>query len=206
MATRTRIEILMHPKEYRRERSGTGRMASLHLAESEIIPGVMLDGHPRVRALLDERSIYPALLYPGPLSLDLSSPEGRERLAREAGGRRLAVFLVDATWSCAKAVLRGSPRIAALPRLGISPSEKSRWIIKRQPRPECLSTIEAIHELLIALEEAGLERYPDKKRLLAAFAAMQDYQVSRAEEAGRRGNSAARYRPPRDTASPGSIT
>jgi len=179
----------MHPKEHRRERSGTGRMACLHLAEAEILSGIEFDDHPRVRALLEDSSIYPFLLYPGPSSIDLSSPEGGSRLADETGGRRLAVFLVDATWSCSKAVLRGSPRIAALPRLGITPLERSRWVIKRQPRPECLSTIEAIHELLGALEKAGLESYPDKGRLLAAFASMQAYQVARAEEAGR-----ARYR------------
>ncbi len=196
MPTRTRIEILMHPKEYRRERSGTGRMAALHLAEAEILPGIELDDHPRVRALLEDPSIYPALLYPGPHSLDLCSAAGGARLAREAAGRRLAVFLVDATWSCSKAVLRGSPRIAALPKLGIAPRELSRWVIKRQPRPECLSTIEAIHELLLSLELAGLESYPDKRRLLAAFAAMQAYQVARAEEAGRRAIPSARYRAP----------
>jgi DTW domain-containing protein YfiP len=72
-----------------------------------------------------------------------------------------------------------------LPRLAFKPRERSRWVIKRQPRDYCLSTIEAIHELLSALEAAGLDSYPDKRRLLAAFAAMQDYQVERAREAGR---------------------
>jgi DTW domain-containing protein len=189
METRTRIVLLMHPKEYRRERTGTGRLACLNLAESDIIPGVALDGHPRARALLDDPTYYSVLLYPGPLSLDLGAPEGPALLSAQAGGRRLAVFLVDATWSCAKAVLRGSPEIASLPRIGFRPSEKSRWVIKRQPRDYCLSTIEAIHELLKALESAALDSYPDKARLLEAFAAMQDYQIDRAEAAGR-----SRYR------------
>jgi DTW domain-containing protein YfiP len=184
METRTRIVLLMHPKEYRRESCGTGRLARLNLANSEIIPGVGLDDHPRVRALLDDGALYPALLYPGPPSIDLSAREGPELLARRLEGRRLVIFLVDATWSCSKAVLRESPRIASLPRLRFEPRELSRWIIKRQPRDYCLSTIEAIHELLSALEAAGLDSYPDKGRLLAAFAAMQDFQIARAEEAG----------------------
>jgi len=182
----------MHPKEYRRERCGTGRLACLNLANSEIVPGVALDDDPRVRALLGESANYAALLYPGPDSLNLSAREGPERLAREIGGKRLVVFLVDATWSCSKSVLRASPAISSLPRLGFEPRELSRWVIKRQPRDYCLSTIEAIHELLLALESAGLDSYPDKGRLLAAFAAMQDYQIERAQAAGR-----ARYRAPK---------
>ena len=65
-----------------------------------------------------------------------------------------------------------------------TPREPSRWVIKKQPGPLCLSTIETVHELLLALEEAELERYPDKERLLAAFMAMQAYPVDRAAEDG----------------------
>ena len=93
------------------------------------------------------------------------------------------VFLIDSTWACSHAVLHESPSIARLPRLRFEPRERSRWRIKRQPRDCFLSTIEAIHELLCALETRGLESYPDKRRLLAAFAAMQDYQIARADAA-----------------------
>ncbi len=55
-------------------------------------------------------------------------------------------------------------------------------MIKRQPRPECLSTLEAVHELLLSLEAAGLDSYPDKERLLAAFDSMQQVQVRSREE------------------------
>jgi len=62
-----------------------------------------------------------------------------------------------------------------------TPANVSRWIIKRQPDPVCLSTLETVHELLMALEAAGLDSYPDKTRLLEAFAAMQAVQVERAK-------------------------
>jgi len=190
MATRTRIVLLMHPKEYRYQKTGTGRMACLHLANSEIIRGIAFDGNPRVRALLDDPGNYPMLLYPGPGATDLSAPSfsrdassapgpGAVALASAIGGRRLVVFLVDSTWRCSHAVIRESPGVAGLPKLQFRSSERSRWIIKRQPKDYFLSTIEAIHELLKALETAGLDSYPDKHRLLDAFAAMQRYQLER---------------------------
>ena len=186
METRSRIVLLMHPKEDRRERTGTGRLACLNLARAEIIPGIALDGHPRVRELIDDPANRAVLLYPSPGAINLSEPgEAAARFAGEPGGGNLVVFLVDATWACSKAVLRGSPGIAGLPRLQFRPREKSRWVIKRQPHDHCLSTIEAIHELLCALEAAGLDSYPDKQRLLGVFAAMQDYQIARATAAPR---------------------
>jgi DTW domain-containing protein len=198
METRSRIVLLMHPKEYRRERTGTGRLACLNLANAEIVPGVAFDGDPRVRRLMDDPANFPALLYPSPGAVHLSlsgfigpgSERFREALGDARSARRLVVFLIDSTWSCSRAVLRESPGIARLPRLQFLPREPSRWVIKRQPRDYCLSTIEAIHELLTALEAAGLDAYPDKRRLLDAFAAMQDYQIEKAAAAGR-----ARYRP-----------
>jgi DTW domain-containing protein YfiP len=191
METRSRIVLLTHPKEYRKQKTGTGRMACLHLANSEILPGIAFDEVPRFRALVDDPANYPVLLYPAASAIDLSSPdfaggpEG-ERFAAELGGRRLVVFLVDSTWRCSHAVLRESPGLLGLPRLRFQPRELSRWIIKRQPHDYCLSTIESIHELLIALEAAGLDSYPDKSRLLRAFAAMQDYQVRRAKTTGQK--------------------
>lgn len=181
MATRTRIVLLMHIKEWRREKCATGRLTCLHLSNSEIIPGVAFDDNPRVRALVDDPGNYPMLLYPGENAIDLSTgtfPAGA------LGGRRLVVFLVDATWSCSRTVLKESPGLLALPRLMFSLRERSRFVIKRQPQAWCLSTIEATHELLLALEAAGLDEYPDKRRLLASFDAMQDLQIRMSAQAG----------------------
>ena len=178
METRTRIVLLMHPKEYRRQRTGTGRLTCLHLKNSEIISGIRFDDHPRVRALIEDPGYYPVLLYPGREALNLSE---RRFPAEETGGRPLVVFLVDSTWSCSRIVLRESPGLLQLPRVMFTPRNASRFVIKRQPRPECLSTLEAVHELLLALESAGLDSYPDKTRLLDAFDRMQKVQIECAE-------------------------
>jgi DTW domain-containing protein YfiP len=192
----------MHEKEWRRQKCATGRLACLNLAGSEIIPGLGFDDNLRVQELLADQSKRCVLLYPGDEAVDLSAepfpaqalglghrleetrnPAAAElpgQLAGQAGKKQLVVFIIDATWSCSRAVLRASPGLLALPRLMFRPRQKSRWIIKKQPADWCLSTIEAIHELLLALEAIGLDSYPDKERLLAAFAAMQAYQLDRA--------------------------
>jgi DTW domain-containing protein YfiP len=179
MDTRTRIVLLMHPMEWRREKCATGRLACLNLVNSEIIPGLAFDSNARYRALVEDPANFPVLLYPGEGAMDLG--EGGFP-AETLGGRRLLVFLVDSTWPCSRKVLKESPSLLGLPRLMFSPRERSRFVIKRQPRAICLSTIEAVHELLLALEKAGLDSYPDKERLLDVFARMQEYQIERAAD------------------------
>jgi len=173
----TKIVLLMHPMEWRREKCTTGRITCLNLAESEIIPGLAFDKNPRYRALADDPANFPMLLYPGAGATNLSEGGFPSGLLE---GRRLVVFLIDATWACARVVARESPGLMGLPRLMFTPREKSRWVIKKQPAPWCLSTLEAAHELLLALDAAGLERYEDRGRLLEAFAAMQAHQIRHA--------------------------
>lgn len=194
MPVRTKIVLLMHEKEWRRQKCGTGRLACLNLAGSEIIPGLGFDDNPRVRELMADPAKRCVLLYPGDHAVDLSlepfpakalglepMPERHlDQMQYPGPHKQLVVFIIDATWSCSRTVLRANPGLLELPRLMFRPREKSRWIIKKQPADWCLSTIEAIHELLLALEEADLDRYPDKQRLLAVFAAMQAYQIDRA--------------------------
>jgi DTW domain-containing protein len=67
-----------------------------------------------------------------------------------------------------------------------TPTAKSRWLIKQQPDELCLSTIEAVHELLLALEQAGLDHYERPEQLLKAFMSMQEYQLSCANDSERR--------------------
>ena len=68
-------------------------------------------------------------------------------------------------------MLRSSPSLQRLPRVMITPSAPSRYVIKQQPHAGCLSTLEATHELLVALERAGLDRYPLPDQLLDLFGA-----------------------------------
>ena len=166
METRTRFVFLMHPKEFKREKAATGRLTHLCLPRSEIVCGVGFDQHPTVQALLADPTCFPVLLYPGPGALNLTTPEeprtraGLAELHASLGDRQLVVFLLDATWALGRKMLRLSPTLHSLPRFMFTPSAPSRFVIKQQPHPSCLSTLEAVHELLLALERVGLDHYP----------------------------------------------
>lgn len=199
MTTRTKCVFLMHPKEFKREKAGTGRLTHLCLADSEIHMGIGFDAHPAVQALIADPRHFPVLLYPGETARNLSL--GALQPA-DLGDRRLVVFLLDATWACARKMLRLSASLQRLPRIMFTPSSPSRYVIKQQPQAGCLSTLEATHELLVALERSGLDRYPLPEQLLGLFQRMQDFQIRCASDPARSGYRHRPYRPPAERIAP----
>jgi DTW domain-containing protein len=186
MPTRTKFVILMHPYEFKRIKANTGRLTHLCLADSEVHIGIEFDGHEAVQALINDPKNYPVLLYPGKDARDLSKGELH---AADFAGRRLVVFLLDATWRLVRPMLRLSPSLQRLPKIMFSNAAPSRYVIKRQPEPGCLSTLEATHELLLALDRSGLDRYAMPEQLLAVFQRMQDIQIKHTAENKRLGIS-----------------
>ena len=182
MPTGARFVLLMHPKEFKREKAATGRLTHLCLADSEVHMALECDAHPAVQAILGDPACYPVLLYPGEGARDLSKGE---LTAADLGGRRLVVFLLDATWGRARKMLKLSPRLQRLPRVAFSAAAPSRYVIKRQPQAGCLSTLEAVHEALLALERHGLDRYERPDQLLAVFDRMQQFHIDCARDAAR---------------------
>ena len=55
----------MHPKEAKRNRTGTGRVAHAGLIDSEILTGIDFTKNERLCQLLKDERYYPVLLYPG---------------------------------------------------------------------------------------------------------------------------------------------
>ena len=119
-------------------------------------------------------------------------------LTRRSAGRRPShLVVIDGTWSHARTVFRDLPWLRRLPRYGLEPSEPGRYRIRREPRAECLSTIEAIVHALRTLE-------PETQRLdelLGAFEAMIDDQIRHLRAHGAGGRSRTR-RPRRCRAIP----
>ncbi len=197
MNTQTRFVFLMHPKEYKEEKAGTGRLTHLCLAGSELHVGVTFDSNETVQSIVSDPTAHAVLLYPGPQATNVSDCNQPLNLPH---GKRLTVLLLDATWSCARKMLRLSPSLQDLPRLMFTPSRPSRYVIKQQPQAGCLSTLESVHELLLALDKRGLDRYEDRTQLLTLFDAMQEHQIRCASDPNRGGYRRQPYGTPEERA------
>nr|WP_257785163.1 tRNA-uridine aminocarboxypropyltransferase [Lacunisphaera limnophila] len=193
MPTATRFVFLMHPKEFKEEKAGTGRLTHLCLPNSELHMGTDFTRDEAVAALLDDPGNRCVLLYPGREARNLSAGEFT---AADLACRRLVVFLLDATWPLARKMLRLSPNLQALPRIMFTPTAPSRYIIKQQPQPGCLSTLEAVHELLVVLEQSGLDRYPEPAQLHGIFDRLQRIQLECAADPNRGGYRRQAYSDP----------
>lgn len=148
-----RFVFLQHPKEARRHRTGTGRLAHLCLEGSELLEGVDFSGDPRVNTILADPALVPVVLFPDPQPVEPDEAFA-ERLRRE--GRTLLVFVIDGYWTNVLKMMKLSANLARLPRFSLRPAEPSRFIIRHQPHPWCLSTIEAVHALIERLAATGL--------------------------------------------------
>ena len=193
METRTRFVFLMHPKEFKQEKAATGRLTHLCLRNSVIYMGIGFDGHEDVQALIADPQNFPVLLYPAPDARNLTNGA---LAPAELAGRRLAVFLLDSTWNGARKMLNASPGLKRLPRIMFTAAAPSRYVIKQQPQEGCLSTLEATHELLTALEKSGLDDYPLPDQLLGLFQRMQDFQLKCAADPNRQGYRRRAYSDP----------
>ncbi len=199
MPTRTRFVFLMHPEEFKHTKAATGRLTHLCLADSEIHMGIEFDAHEAVQALVRDPANYPVVLYPARDAVDLSK---NELPAADLGGRRLTVFLLDATWRLARRMWKASPSLQRLPKVMFSGAAPSRYVIKTQPEPGCLSTLEATHELLVALDRRGLDDYARPTQLLDLFGRMQELQLHFAAESRRLGRRRHTPRPLRGEGAP----
>ena len=192
--TRTRFVLLTHPMELKKEKNGTGRMAHLSLPNSVIIEGVDFSGDSRVNALIDEPQHECRLIYPGTSSLNLS-----RCTYRPGRGKTPVLFLIDATWPCAKKIMRLSDNLRGLQSISFDLGQPSEFHIKHQPDPMCLSTIETAHRVLELLGASGLEEFDanDGRRLLRPFRTMIETQIAYAANPNIPSYRPSRgYRPP----------
>jgi DTW domain-containing protein len=175
-----RFIILSQPREVK-HRLGTGRMAHLCLSNSALIEGVDFTLNQRVNREIDDPVNFSVLLYPSSDSIDLSKLNCRERTALIPNRQRLVVFVLDGTWKSARKMFGSSQNLRRLPAISFTPVTPSAYRIRRQPRPQCYSTIEAIHQVieLFAVGGAGhraIARSHDN--LLAVFASVVDRQLT----------------------------
>jgi DTW domain-containing protein YfiP len=189
LTTRTRVLLLQHPRE-RHVPIGTARLAHLCLPGSELRVGVDFDDDGAVRAALaGAADAY--LLFPGPRAVDLAE-------AKPAGPITLVVL--DGTWWQARKLLKRNAVLAALPQIRFTPPAPSNYRIRREPADHCVATVEALAQVLGALE-GDPARFAG---LLRPFEAMVDTQLryARTVRGARLRHASFRARHPRRPRTP----
>jgi DTW domain-containing protein YfiP len=154
-------------------------MAHLSLANSHLIMGYLFEHDPRVNAILSDTNRHSVLLYPSRRSVNLTPLSEEELRNLVPQGKRLTVFVIDGTWSTAKKTVNQSPNLNSLPRICFTPPGPSNFRVRLQPRPECYSTIEAIHYTAELLGPAvGLDSTTrEHDQLLFVFSKMVDREL-----------------------------
>jgi DTW domain-containing protein len=171
------VVILQHPQEQDRV-LGTARLASLHFGDAVMKIGL---SWPSLSKILG-RTVDPhrwAVLYLGSVKAANLAPDReivfvnrKGELERDQDGLMRdieGIVLLDGTWSQAKALWWRNAWMLKCRRVVLGPRRPSRYgRLRREPRRDGLSTIEAAGMLL-----SRLERRPDiEEKLNASFERM----------------------------------
>ena len=168
----------MHPIE-RRRRIATGRMSHLSLMDSELIVGESFENDRRLNEILKNPEFNCVVLYPGVRSLNLTLSTTETKQSLFVNGKKTVVIVIDGTWATAKKMMNRSPNIKFLQKICFTPPGPSRFRVRKQPRAECFSTIEAIHHTIELLGgNAGFDTQSNQhQNLLNVFDKMVERQL-----------------------------
>ncbi|MBW7965396.1 tRNA-uridine aminocarboxypropyltransferase [Bradyrhizobium sp. BR 10261] len=158
--------ILQHPQEQDRA-LGTARLLARHFEDATVKVGLSWPSLSKALGRPVENASHWAVLYLGSAraaDLDVDGEIVALNRKGEVADNQRAIFgklegvvLLDGTWSQAKALWWRNPWMLKCQRVILNPKQPSRYgRLRREPRKDGLSTIEAAATLL-----AGLERRPD---------------------------------------------
>lgn len=170
---RLSLLILQHPQEQDRA-LGTARLLARHFADATVRVGLSWPSLSKALGRPVENATHWAVLYLGSArAADLDTEAEIVALNRKGEiadnqrallGKLEGVVLLDGTWSQAKALWWRNPWMLKCQRVILNPAHPSRYgRLRKEPRKDGLSTIEAAATIL-----AGLERRPDIAETLHA--------------------------------------
>ncbi|HXP89995.1 MAG TPA: tRNA-uridine aminocarboxypropyltransferase [Fibrobacteria bacterium] len=155
------ILYLQHPNE-RTAPFNTARLAHLSLSRSRLEHGLRFDGTRTVQDLLLRKDRV-GILFPSAAAVELAqAPSGLETLV-----------IIDGTWREARKILHLSPALLELPHYSFVPEKPSNYRIRKEPKAEFVSTIEATVAALRILDR-DTAKYGE---LLELFDRMVDRQI-----------------------------
>lgn len=157
----SRFIILMHPMEFKKEKVGNRRFSHLILKNSLVFVDIGFDENEAFQKILRDENYETYVLYPGDEVINLSQDSTPEKF----GTKKKQFIVIDGTWSCAKKMMKLSTTLHDLPRVSFTSSRESEFKIKHQPLPDCLSTVESIHQVILELNRLGIEASQGEKKI-----------------------------------------
>ena len=155
------LHILQDPSEQNKA-IGTARILHLSLSQVKLSVGQVFDP-----ADFDLNNTF--LVFPSDPSLSVGELKSTQTI------NNLSQFiLLDGSWKKAYKLLMSNPFLQALPRVALSVTDKSDYRLRKSPREDGLSTVEAAYHLLSELEGDSEKFIP----LLKVFNQMIDFQIA----------------------------
>lgn len=156
------LHILQDPSEEKKA-IGTARILDLSLTRCKVTVAQQFD-----EQVFDINNSY--LLFPDEAAIPADSLLGKEEIDQDT-----QFILLDGSWKKAYKLLMSNPFLQALPKVVITVNDMSAYRIRKSPRQDGLSTVEAGFHLLSQLEDNDRKYQP----LLDSFKAMIDFQISK---------------------------
>lgn len=177
--SKVKFVFLMHPKEAKKQKTGTGRLAHATLPGSEVIMGIDFTKDERVCQLLSDPQYFPVFMYPGKDAWNCK----KEGFKESVGNKTLLVFIIDSTWFCSKKMLKYSTNITSLPKISFCGSYKSIFTFKKEPYEYCVSTIESCYYLIKELQSCDMvDKNVNPEPLMDVFKHMIKFQLEKENE------------------------
>lgn len=173
LKTNTKFVILMHPKEFKKTKNGTGHLTNNSIENCEIHVGINFSNNERINNLINDTDYEPFVLYPSKTSIKLND----EKIGFK---KNALIFIIDSTWPCSKKILRLSKNLNTLKKVSFTHDKSSIFTIKTQPNEHCLSTMESTLCVLEQLNKHNVENIEQSylEEFLNPFKKMVEFQIS----------------------------
>lgn len=148
-ALATKLLIIQHHRE-RHKPTNTARVGLQMFADAQMVHYGARDTPMDCAPLRRPEHDY-ILLFPGDEAHPLSDAPAPKP------GRTRTLVVLDGTWHQCSRMARRAPTIAEMPRYTLPDGPPSRWRIRKAPRPEALSTFEAICRATAVLNKDDLQ-------------------------------------------------
>ena len=172
---KTELWILQHPSEVKRA-IGTARILTLSLPNAKLWVGEDFSQHEEINQLLAEPGRRAWVVYPGEGAQPISSL-AEESSDQDANTKR-TLILLDGTWKKAYKMWQLSANLQQLPTVALDNADQGNYRIRKSPKSQGVSTVEAGYLALTALEGEGDKFAP----LIDAFNQMIEFQIQQMPE------------------------